>query len=372
MSDDRDYELVKSPRTPSPTEKDSTSEETDSDFQARLHAFPDEIRESFKELPPKMKRKILSEAPERKGYTQLRQGGKVQGFRMGTPEDLREMILEMRHARNEWTADEIDEMDSVQREILFRRILIDFMTGINVDERLADSPEELLNLMNVLWGNRNDDDLVLYRHDYFKDLRAHQSELLSNKRDLLARLDKARRKKGATVAQRRQFEADRRTLADEYGLIFENDGKTYPVHSMRSDQPNDIARVSKELEKEKPERTCQETLAILMKYSSSAEFSVLMSEMLDRRQFGGARRDTKATLQIASSIEDWYQTHRDNEAIISHKEKNPTGLAKQEALIQHFWRLFTSYERNLQYRTTSSDELRNMTRELEIIIRMLT
>ncbi len=156
-------------------------------------------------------------------------------------------------------------------------------------------------------------------------------------------------------------------------MVWVGVGQTKPIpYGMDCPKVKEEADLRKELEQEKKKRNGMRSLSLLSEYFDATDFSVLTAEVLEDR-FGASRWRLrpvwfKAMLDV---VDTWHVEHESGGALKKTEELNPSQEKKQQKKIEHFWRLVDSIQRCKDYPETEPGNIKNMERELAVVIHIL-
>ncbi len=123
-----------------------------------LSFLPSELQEAFLGLPPQLRKKILKREAAKKEDEVVSRSSSRSVIHVATAEETKQFFeqwaREARHERNEWTEEEVEEMDQIEREIKIRYILFEVLPDPRERSEGEDPLEKLEEVLNVIWEYR--------------------------------------------------------------------------------------------------------------------------------------------------------------------------------------------------------------------------
>lgn len=335
------------------------------EFGKKLSLLPGEIKDLFLTLPAETRIKIIKSYSdqERSDYSE--------------PNSLwieieKDMAAE-RHRRNEWTEEEIKEMSSEQREIIFFNALYDFLRSVGFEEMVRDNPGSVGDILDLLWSNRGkrESEVKLFRGSYFADIENQLNSFKQNIKSLVDRLNKlSGKKKHLNRPNQQEINRLRNQLAKDYGLIWRRGQDHLDPSPFTGENQEKIQRLEEELSKKELESAWQSTLNYILEYMDAVDFGVLFSEVAEfilKPDRMGANKEIAQ--KVAAAVDKW-SSGRQGEKPFKQGRDEPKN-EREKKLITHFNRLFRSYLSLKNNKDTTSDQLTNTERELAVAVHLL-
>lgn len=338
------------------------------------------IQKLLDDLPPDMRRKILN-------------GEETSAEKSAVDRVFTRWEREDRQKRFAYTKQEVADMNPVSRECLTQFLMVIFLDKFREfrgRENPALPPDDLENhtaeLMDTLWKNRgkNREDMEFCQAEQLEELRERFAAYEEQKQTLVGTIQRLRGKPRLTKPAQKILNEAERELRENFSLRVEG----------KWTRPSNFGYEKREMMEDKRKMQAlshlaelQETLAYLLAYLDSLDFSVYFAEVMDheinigrefqmRRAYTDKQRaDLEKTIQasknrIGGAAQKWYDQHENEKALI--KPKNISSKERLERLIAHARNLLLSRKMlSEEGRGGEKSALENTERELEVALRLL-
>lgn len=229
--------------------------------------------------------------------------------------------------------------------------------------------------MTSIWSNRgkNDDDITIYRQDYYTQQQREGASIRSEIDALGAKIRKLRGLKSRTRPQEKLCNELEGELANRYGLFIPSgtDGYAPTFRSFAQageEQPwKRLEAIEKEQEKVEQQKHRQTSLARLAEYMDATDFAVLFDEEASwilRRCAGEIKVKEFHTL-----VDQWHLAHEEDKPI--RFQQSIDSKRRAQLLLERFWALLQSHAGLIKDSATEPIRIENTRADFEVVLHML-